>query len=161
MDITVRYQPSRDEVVRAFSQGLRRQLTAVYAVLVAVLVAGAAVMFVTGDTVMGIALLVATVAAPLAGQWWLRKRARQQLAFLCVPTTVRVTDDGYECRTDESTTTMRWTMFSDVMATPEFWLLFVSKQPAAFLPKGAFTPAQQTEIAGFLAAREPAETPNA
>lgn len=153
MDITVRYEPTEDEVVRAFSQGLRRQLTAMYAVLVAVLVAGAAVMFATGNTAMGIGMLVASVLGPLAGNWWLRKRARRTLSFLCVPTTVRVTDDAYECRTEESTTTMRWTMFSNVISTQEFWLLFVNKQPAAFLPKAAFDGPQQAEIDGFLAAR--------
>lgn len=153
VDITVKYEPTTDEVVRAFSQGLRRQLTAVYAVLVAVLIVGASVMFVTNNPAMGIGMLVASVLGPLAGNWWLRKRARQQLSFLCVPTTVRVTDDGYDCRTDESTTTMRWTMFSNVISTPEFWLLFVNKQPAAFLPRAAFDAAQQAEIDGFLAAR--------
>ncbi|MGI5204420.1 YcxB family protein [Spirillospora sp. CA-108201] len=152
MDITVGYEPTPDEVVRAFSQGIRRQLTAVYAILVGVLIAGAAVMFVTHNLAMGIGMLVASVVAPLAGNWWLRKRARKQLSFLCVPTTVRVTDGGYECRTEESTTTMRWTMFSSVVTTQEFWLLFVNKQPAAFLPKAAFDAAQQAEIVGFLAA---------
>ncbi|WP_433466804.1 YcxB family protein [Spirillospora sp. CA-128828] len=154
MDITVEYQPTADEVVRAFSQGLRRQLAALYAVLVSVLVAGALVLFVTGNVTMAIALLVSSVLGPLAGNWWLRRRARTQLAFLCVPTTVRVTDDGYECRTDQSTTAMRWSMFSTVVTTPEFWLLFVNKQPAAFLPKSAFDARQQAEIDGFLTARK-------
>ncbi|WP_067825178.1 YcxB family protein [Actinomadura kijaniata] len=156
MDITVRYEPTSDEVLRAFSQGLRRQLVTMYAVLVGVLLAGAAVLFATGDMSMGVALLTASVLAPLAGHWWFRRRARQQLAFLCVPTTVRVTDDGYECRTDKSTMTMRWSMFSGVTATPEFWLLFVNGQPAAFLPKAAFDGARQNEIDAFLTARKPA-----
>lgn len=153
MDITVSYEPTPDEVVRAFARGLRRQLTALYAVLVSALLVGAAVFFLTGETKLGIALLVSSVLAPLAGNWWLRKRARQQLAFLCVPTTLRVTDDGYEARTDQSTTMMRWAMLSDVTATPEFWLLFVNKQPAAFLPKNAFDADQRAEIDGFLTAR--------
>jgi multidrug efflux pump subunit AcrB len=153
VDITVSYEPTPDEVVRAFARGLRRQLTALYAVLVSALLVGAAVFFLTGETKLGIALLVSSVLAPLAANWWLRKRARQQLAFLCVPTTLRVTDDGYEARTDQSTTMMRWAMLSDVTATPEFWLLFVNKQPAAFLPKGAFDADQRAEIDGFLTAR--------
>ncbi|MFA1548755.1 YcxB family protein [Actinomadura chokoriensis] len=154
MDITVRYEPAPEEVVRAVQRGLRGQLAALYAVLVSVLVAGAVVLFLLGDPTMAIALLVASVLGPLAGSWWLRRRLRKQLAFLSVPTTVRVMDDGYECRTDESTTAMRWSMFSDVVTTPEFWLLFVNKQPVAFLPKAAFDAAQQAEIAGFLAARD-------
>lgn len=154
MDITVRYEPTTDEVVHAFSQGFRRQLTILYAVLAAALVVGAAFRFVSGDPAMGIGMLVASVLSPVAGTWWLRRRARRLLSFLCVPTTVRVTDSGYDCRTEESTTTMRWTMFSHVFPTPEFWLLYVNNQPVAFLPRAAFDAAQQSEIEGFLAARK-------
>jgi hypothetical protein len=157
VDITVTYEPTPDEVVRAFTRALKRQLTALYAVLVSALLVGSAVFFVTGELKLGIALLVSSVLAPLAGNWWIRKRARQQLAFLCVPTTLRVTGDGYEARTDQSTTMMRWSMLSDVTATPEFWLLFVNRQPAAFLPKTAFDEAQRAEIDRFLATRKPVE----
>lgn len=153
MDITVGYEPAPDEVTRAFLRGLRRQLTAVYAVLTAALLAGAAVFFARDDLTIAVALLLSVVLAPLGSAWWLRRRVRRQLAFLCVPTTVRVTDDGYECRTEASSTTMRWSMFSDVAATSEFWLLFVNRQPAAFLPKSAFDAEQRAEIDGFLAAR--------
>ncbi|MEV3919664.1 YcxB family protein [Actinomadura coerulea] len=154
MDISVKYQPTKDEVTRAFTQGFKRQLTILYAVLVVVLLGGAASRFAAGDLEMGIGALVAAVLSPAAGTWWLRRRARRMLAFLCVPTTVRVTDSGYECLTEESTTAMRWTMFSHVYSTPEFWLLYVNNQPAAFLPKAAFDAAQQSEIDAFLAAHK-------
>ncbi|MQY08952.1 YcxB family protein [Actinomadura macrotermitis] len=154
MDITVRYEPTSDEVVRAFSLGLRRQLVTLYAVLVGVLLVAAAVLFAIGVLPMAVAMLISSVLAPPAGHWWMRRRARQRLAFLCVPTTVRVTDDGYECRTDESTMAMRWSMLSGITATPEFWLLSVNRQPAAFLPKAAFDEEQQAEIDGFLATRK-------
>ncbi|WP_141578495.1 YcxB family protein [Actinomadura sp. WMMA1423] len=154
MDISVRYEPSKDEVTRAFTQGFKGQLTVLYAVLAVALVGGAAFRFATGDLGMGIGMLAAAVVSPVVGTWWLRRRARRMLAFLCVPTTVRVTDSGYECLTDESTTAMRWTMFSHVYSTPEFWLLYVNNQPAAFLPRAAFDTAQQGEIDAFLAARE-------
>lgn len=153
MDITIRYEPAPDEVARAFQRGLRSQLNAIYAVVASVLVAGAAVCFAVGDAGLAIALLVGSVLGPLAGSFWLRRRVRHQFAFLCVPTTVRITDDGYECHTDTSTTMMRWSMFSKVMTTEEFWLLYQSKYPAAFLPKGAFDAAQQSEIDGLLSAR--------
>ncbi|MFA1543393.1 YcxB family protein [Actinomadura monticuli] len=160
MDITVRYQLTPDEIGRAAQRGLRSQLTAVYAVLVTVLVAGAAILFVLGETVLAVALLAGSVLGPLAGTWWMHRHVRRQLAHLCVPTTVQVTDDGYECRTDESTMAMRWSMFDSVVTTEEFWLLFVNGQPAAFLPKKAFDAAQRAEIAGFLATREgPARRP--
>ncbi|GAA2306831.1 hypothetical protein GCM10010402_78090 [Actinomadura luteofluorescens] len=154
VDISVKYQPTEDEVSRAFTEGFKRQLTVLYAVLVIVLLGGAAYRFAAGDPGMGIGALVAAVLSPLVGTWWLRRRARRMLSFLCVPTTVRVTDSGYDCRTDESTTAMRWTMFSHVYPTPEFWLLYVNDQPAAFLPRAAFDAAQQAEIDAFLAARK-------
>lgn len=156
MDITVKYQPTPDEVARAFQRGLRSQLNAIYAVLVSVLIAGAVVCFAVGDAGLGIALLVSSVLGPLAGTWWLRRFVGHQSAFLCVPTTVRITDDGYECRTDASTTMMRWSMFSKVVTTEEFWLLYQSRYPTAFLPKGAFDAAQRAEIDGLLNARIPA-----
>ncbi|MEV0668420.1 YcxB family protein [Actinomadura luteofluorescens] len=154
MDISVEYQPTQDEVTRAFTEGFKRQLTVLYTVLVIVLLGGAAYRFAAGDPGMGIGALAAAVLSPVVGTWWLRRRARRMLAFLCVPTTVRVTDSGYECLTEESTTAMRWTMFSHVFPTPEFWLLYVNNQPAAFLPKAAFDAAQQSEIDAFLAARK-------
>jgi small-conductance mechanosensitive channel len=156
VDITVNYQPAPDEVARAFRRGLRSQLNAIYAVTASVLIAGAVVCFAVGDAGLGIALLVASVLGPLAGTWWLRRRVGHQFAFLCVPTTVRITDDGYECRTDASTTMMRWSMFSKVTTTEEFWLLYQSGYPAAFLAKAAFDAAQQTHIDGLLNTRLPA-----
>lgn len=153
MDITVEYEPAPDEVARAFQRGLRSQLNAIYAVVASVLVAGAVVCFAVGNAGLAIALLVGSVLGPLAGSFWLRRRVRHQFAFLCVPTTVRITDDGYECRTDVSRTMMRWSMFSKVMTTEEFWLLYQSRYPAAFLPKIAFDAAQQAEISGLLSAR--------
>ncbi|SNR47492.1 YcxB family protein [Actinomadura mexicana] len=153
MDITVRYEPTADDVAQAFTQGFRRQLTAVYAVLVAALTVGATVRFVAGNLTMGVTMLVTAALFPLAGTWWLRRRARKQLSFLCVPTTARVTDTGYDRRTDESTTTMHWAGFSNVLSSPGFWLLYVDGRPAVFLPKAAFDGARQAEIDDLLAAR--------
>lgn len=69
-------------------------------------------------------------------------------------TTLRVTSDGYECRTDQYTTTMRWSMFREIVTTQEFWLFFVNRQFAAFLPNNAFDSEQQAELGAFLAARQ-------
>jgi hypothetical protein len=108
---------------------------------------------------MGIGMLVAAVVAPFAATWSIRRIARRQLTYLCVPTTLQVTSDGYECRTDQYTTTVQWSMFRQVVTTPEFWLFFVNRQFAAFLPKRAFDSEQQVELGGFLAARQNAEAP--
>lgn len=158
MDITIQYELTPDEAARALHRGLRRQLRSVYVVLPAVLVVAGVVCILLDSVILGAGMLVAAVAAPMAGTWAVRRLARRQLAYLCVPTTVRVTGEGYETRTDQSATTMKWSMFSRVETTPEFWLLFIDRQIAAFLPKNAFDAEQQAEIGGFLAARESAKT---
>src|SRR5690349_10673415 len=71
VDITVRCEPTSDEVVRAFSLGLRRQLTTLYAVLVGVLLVAAAVLFAVGELPLAVAMLVSSVLAPLVGHWWM------------------------------------------------------------------------------------------
>lgn len=154
MDITLQYEATPEEVARALHLGLRRQLRILYVALWSVLAVAGTVCFLVGSVIMGAGMLVAAVAGPMAATWAVRRIARKQLDYLCVPTTLRVTDDGYETRTDQSTTMMKWSMFSRVEATPEFWLLFVNRQIAAFLPRSAFDGAQRAELDGFLAARE-------
>ncbi|MGH3241092.1 MAG: YcxB family protein [Spirillospora sp.] len=149
--ITVSYEPAPDEAARAFFLGLRRQLAVTYAAVVVFLVGGTIACFAAGMAWLGVALLVSTAAAPFGSAWWLRRRLRKMLAHLCVPTTIRLTADGYEYQTEKSATVMRWSMFSNVLTTPDFWLLYLNRQPAAFLPKSAFDAEQQAQITGFLA----------
>ena len=85
--------------------------------------------------------------------WGIRRTARRQLTYICVPTTIRVTDDGYECRTDQSATTVQWSMFGRIVDTPESWLFFVNGQWNGLLPRCAFDSAQQAELDAFFAAR--------
>ncbi|MGP4027884.1 YcxB family protein [Actinomadura sp. 3N407] len=158
MNITIKYEVSPDEVARALQLGIKRQLRAVYLVLPSVLVAAGIACFLIDAVILGIGMLVAAVAAPMAATRAVRRLATRQLTYLCVPTTVRVTDEGYESRTDQSTTMMKWSMFSRVETTPEFWLFFINRQIAAFLPKNAFDGEQQAELGGFLAAWENAKT---
>ncbi|GAA0576276.1 YcxB family protein [Actinomadura livida] len=157
MDITLQYEATPEEVARALHLGLRRQLRGVYIVLPAVLVVAAAGCFLGGSAIMGAGMLIAAVAAPMAATRAVRRLAMKQLTYLCVPTTVHVTDDGYETRTDQSTTAMKWSMFSRVEATPEFWLLYINRQIAGFLPKNAFDAAQRAALDAFFAAREDAK----
>ncbi|MFG2086459.1 MULTISPECIES: YcxB family protein [unclassified Spirillospora] len=161
MDITIRYEPSTDEVARALRLGLKRQLRVVYlVVLPTVLVAAGLVCFLIGDVFIGVGMLVAAAAAPIAAiaaTRAIRRLAARQLTYLCVPTTLHVTDDGYETRTDQYTVKMTWSMFSRVETTPEFWLFFINRQIAAFLPKNAFDGEQQAELGGFFAAWENAK----
>jgi hypothetical protein len=151
MDFTVTYEPTPDEVARALRLGVRRQLRVFYWALPAVLVVAGAVCVLVDSTSMGIAMLVAAVVAPFAGGWSIRRLARKQLGHMCVPTVLRFTSEGYEYRTEQSATSLQWSLFSQVMAGPEFWLFFINKQFAAFLPRRAFDPAQQAELDAFLA----------
>ncbi|NRQ31596.1 YcxB family protein [Nonomuraea sp. NN258] len=154
MDFTVTYHPSPDEVARALQQGLRRQLRLGYLAAPAALVLLGVVCVVVGSRGVAIGSFVAAVLFPFVLNLSIRRTARRQLAYLCVPTTLHVTGDGYECRTEQSTTTMRWSLFSQVVSAPEFWLLFVGKQCAGFLPRRAFDPEQQAELDRFIAARQ-------
>ncbi|MCG5217372.1 YcxB family protein [Streptosporangium soli] len=157
MDFTIRYEPAPDEVARALRQGLKRQLITVYRILPSVLVVAGLACIWADAVFMGVGMLVAAIVAPFVATWAIRRIATRQLAYMCVPTTIRVTNDGYECRTDQYSTTMQWSMFGQVATTQEFWLFFVSRQPAAFLPKCAFDSEQQAELSDFLAARQNAE----
>ncbi|MFF5205331.1 YcxB family protein [Streptosporangium sp. NPDC000396] len=119
-----------------------------------VLTASGLVLVLIGSLGMGVGMLVGAVVFPLALHWSLGQAARRQLAYLCVPTTLRVTGDGYECQTDQSTTTMRWSLIGRVVTTPEFWLFFVNKQCVGFLPRRAFDGEQQSQLDDFFATRQ-------
>ncbi|GGO62671.1 YcxB family protein [Nonomuraea cavernae] len=69
-------------------------------------------------------------------------------------TTLRVTDDGYECRTDQSTTTVKWSLFGRIVTGTEFWLFFAGRQFMGFLPRRAFSSEQQAELDDLLASRQ-------
>ncbi|MEV6031325.1 YcxB family protein [Nonomuraea sp. NPDC052116] len=154
MDFTIRYEPAPDEVARALRQSLKRQLTAVYRFLPSVLVVAGLTCIWADAVFVGAGMLVAAAVAPFAATRAIRRLTARQLAYMCVPTTIRVTSEGYECRTEQYSTTMQWSMFGQVVTTPEFWLFFVNRQPAAFLPKRAFNSEQQAELIDFLAARQ-------
>lgn len=154
VDFAVRYEPTPDEVARALKQGFRRQLKATYRVLPPVLIVSGLVCILVGNVSLGVGMLVGAVVFPLIATWSIGRTAKRQLTYLCVPTTLRMTSDGYECRTDQSTTTMQWSLFGRVETTPEFWLFFVNKQCAGFLPRRAFDSEQQAELDGFFAARQ-------
>ncbi|MBB6347044.1 YcxB family protein [Nonomuraea muscovyensis] len=153
VDITVRYELSPDEVARALQQGLNRQLRTLFVALPAAFTVSGAGCLLAGATGLGAGLLAGAVVFPFALMWSARRMARRQLAYLCVPTTLRVTDDGYECATDQSTTTVRWSMFARIVGTPEFWLFFIGRQWTGFLPRRAFDGEQQDALDRFFAGR--------
>lgn len=154
MDFTLSYEPTPSEVGRACHEGLMRQLKPFYVVLVLVLVAGGVICVLVGVISVGIGMLAAAVVVPLTGPLVIRRLVARRLGFLCVPTTVRVTGDGYEVRTEQHTTSMKWSMVDQVVTTPEFWLLYTNKLFTAYLPKAAFDDEQQAELEAFFAARQ-------
>jgi hypothetical protein len=153
VDFTVEYRPSPDELTRAFRRGYRRQRRMLTWGLPAVCLAGAAVCALVGAVAYSVGLVAGAIVAPFASEWAYRRLFRRIAGLLCVPATVRVTGDGYEIRTELSTTWVRWAMFGRVESTPEFWLLYGNRLFAAFLPRAAFDEAQQAEIDNILASR--------
>ncbi|MFI7615887.1 YcxB family protein [Nonomuraea terrae] len=154
MDFTVEYQPTPDEVVRAFEQGAKHQLRRLSVLLTSLMVVAGVMCVLIEARSVGIALFVSAVACPFVMTWSLRRTARRQFAHLCVPTTLRFTADGYETRTDEQTMSVRWSFFQRVVTGEEFWLFFKdNNQFTGFLPKRAFTTEQQAEIDAVLGSR--------
>ncbi|SEG69369.1 YcxB-like protein [Thermomonospora echinospora] len=156
VDFTIEYELTPDEVGRALHRGLKLQLRAVRLAVPTILAVSGITCLLVDAIGLGVGMLAGAVLFPFVLAWSARRLAKRQLTYLCVPTTLRFTDDGYEYRTDQSATTMRWPLFGRVVSTPEFWLLFVGKQCSAFLPRRAFTSEQQAELDGFFAARQKA-----
>ncbi|MBN6058421.1 YcxB family protein, partial [Nonomuraea sp. RK-328] len=154
--LTIEYTPAPDEVMRALGEGIKRQLRTLRVAFPAILAVVGAACGVLGDIGLAAGLLAGAVAFPAALTWAIRRTARRQLAYLCVPTTLRLTSEGYECRTDQYTTTINWSMFGNIVTTSEFWLFFVGKQCAAFLPRRAFDADQQDALDTFFTARRSA-----
>ncbi|MBE1564504.1 YcxB family protein [Nonomuraea africana] len=141
-------------MARALGQAVKRQLKGVTIAFPAVLVVAGLVCVLVDAVFMGIGLFTGAIVFPLLLTWMIRASAKRQLAYLCVPTTLRVTTDAYEYRTEHSNTTMRWSMFGDIVVGPEFWLFYVKKQCVGFLPRSAFDSDQRAELDAFIAARQ-------
>ncbi|MFB9679160.1 YcxB family protein [Streptosporangium vulgare] len=154
VDFTTTYEPTPDEVARALGQGVRQQLKIAYLVLPSVLIVSGLVCVLVDALYMGAVMLLVAVVFPLALTWSIRRTGRRRLTYLCVPTTLRLTDDGYEARSDHFTTTMQWSLFGRIVTGPEFWLFFVNKQFTGFLPRRALSGEQQAEFDDFLASRQ-------
>jgi hypothetical protein len=159
VDFTVTYEPTPDEVARALAQVLKRQLRLTSLVLPSVLAVSGLVCLAVGSTGPGVGMLAGAVVFPLLLTWSIRRSARRQLAHLCVPTVIRMTTDGYECRTEQSSTSMKWSLFGKIVTGPEFWLFYAKKQCMGFLPRRAFDSGQQAEFDAFISSRHHAEAP--
>lgn len=153
MDITVSCQLTPDEVTRAYVTGLGPQLRIVKIGLPVALVGAAAVFFARGNVIAGAIVAVAAVVVPLVFFGVFRRSLTRQLEHLSQPSTVRVTDDGYEQRAETYATEIRWSMFDRVATRAEFWQFYAGKRYLAFLPRRIFDEAQQAEFDAFLAAR--------
>ncbi|MFI0483909.1 YcxB family protein [Actinomadura sp. 9N215] len=156
--ITVSYEPTPDEAARAYCHGLNEQLAGPYALKALFLIGAAVFCFSVEYPWLGAAMLVLAVAVPLGSAWSLRLRLRKLAVYMCVPTTMRLTADGCEYRTDLTTSTTSWSLFSEIKSTREFWLFYLGGHPATFIPKSAFDAEQQAQVNGFFAARAHADT---
>ncbi|TDB87867.1 YcxB family protein [Actinomadura sp. KC216] len=156
--ITVSVEPTPDEAVRALFHGLKQGLTRTYTMVAGALIVAAIYCFSSGQTGAGIVVLVLAAAFPIAGVRSARVNLRKVAAHMCVPTTLRLTANGCEWRTDTFTTTMVWSAFSNIENTQKFWVCYMSGFPAEFILKRAYDAEQLAQIEGFLAPYEQAET---
>lgn len=117
------------------------------------LVVAGVVCLLIGRISLGIGMFAGAAVSPFAANMAVRRMAVRQLAYLCVPTTLTLNADGYEFRTEQSATSLKWPMFSEVVSTQEFWLFFIGRTCAGFLPRRAFNPAEQAELDSFFAAQ--------
>ncbi|MEV1173761.1 YcxB family protein [Nonomuraea sp. NPDC049784] len=157
MDIKASCELTPDEVIRAFKAGSKRRLLFMYLALPLVLTVWGFASFLFDDPALGVGLIAGAIAFPLVLRFLVRRNITRQLKHFCLPSTIRVTDDGYEHHTDQYNTTMRWSMFERTITGPEFWLFYVNKQCVAFLPRRAFDATQQAEIDKLLAGYRAAE----
>ncbi|WP_146615800.1 YcxB family protein [Nonomuraea aridisoli] len=141
-------------MVRAVQQGAKQQLTPIAQLLPAILVVGGVICVLADSRGAGYGMFVAAVITPFVLTWSLRRTARRQFAYLCVPTTLHFTADGYEVRTAQQTMSLRWSFLDRVVTGEEFWLFFKGKkQFTGFLPRRAFTPEQQAALDAVLGAK--------
>jgi hypothetical protein len=80
----------------------------------------------------------------------LRDNLRRDDERLLQPDAVCLTDDDVEMVTDGRATTVRWSRFADLRATPEFWYLHIDDGHVLALPRRMFTSAQQAEIDAYF-----------
>jgi len=84
--------------------------------------------------------------------WTHIRDVSRQARRICVPTTVRLTNDVVEIQTSQGVHVRGWTSFVKTVATSEFWLLYTKKRYAIIIPRRAFLVAEQAEIDSFLGA---------
>jgi hypothetical protein len=90
------------------------------------------------------------LALPLVQRWQLGRFYRQTPTWQ-EEQTHEFSEDGLRMRNPLSNTLMRWDALVDVLETKEFFLFFISRSMAYFLPKRAITtPDQLRELRGLL-----------
>ncbi|MFI0409889.1 YcxB family protein [Actinomadura sp. 3N508] len=157
--ITVSYEPTPDEALRAHFYGLKEGLLSTYIVVAGALVIAAFYCFYIERPEAVVVTLALAVAVPIAAISSARGNLRSATAHMCVPTTLRLTADGLECRTDRFTITMLWSAYSNVENAREFWVLYVGGFPSGFILKRAYNAEQLAQIEGLLAPYEQAVIP--
>jgi lysylphosphatidylglycerol synthetase-like protein (DUF2156 family) len=103
-------------------------------------------------TVLPYVLILGLVVAglPYIQQWQL-SRVYRHTPTLQQEQTHEFSDEGFRMRNPLANTLVRWDAFLEVFETKEFFLLYISRSMAYFLPKRAIaTPEELTQLRSFL-----------
>ena len=156
MEITVRYQPSLEELGRATQLAdTKRRAFRLIVTMVALLGAAVSVL-IHANPVWTFACLGAVIGANV-GQWTQRKRSEQTRLRSCVPTTATFTNEYFVSEGPTWQVRKQWTDFAKTTETSEFFLLYNRSKvkgysPHSFyaVPKRAFDPADIETVSRFL-----------
>jgi hypothetical protein len=148
---TFRPTPAEHSRVLMFMLRRKRGFWITMAVLMLVILALAVVPAMQGYSVSEVAstvlpyLLVLggiVLALPLVQRWQLQRLYRQTPTWQ-EEQIHEFSEDGFRMKNPLSNTLMRWDAFVEVLETREFFLFFISRSMAYFLPKRAITAPDQ------------------
>ena len=82
-----------------------------------------------------------------------RARLKKRFAVACKPTEMVFEDSHFTIETENRRAEVRWTGVTDVLDTPELFLLYQAKRLAVVVPTRAFNQDQLSEFRAFLSRR--------
>ncbi|HKE65666.1 MAG TPA: YcxB family protein [Micromonosporaceae bacterium] len=150
---TVAYEATEAEVRANFeinnsSPRARRTRLVEWGCAAVVIIVGVVLLAAGSDAIgIGIVILGALFAVMLAG---LRAAAKAGTKLQCTPTTVTVADDGITIATQRGQRVTAWHAVRTGTENYLGWSLLATP-PIGFLPRRAFTPDQQAELAALIA----------
>jgi hypothetical protein len=103
-------------------------------------------------TPLFVAMVVAGVLSLLFPQW-VRFNARRRSSGYAVEGGYDITDENILMRSGAESGGIAWDGVTRVADTPEFWIVYVGRQPATVIPRAFMSPAEAETLRAFLAER--------